>query len=79
MENRLRLYRHTVNQELGDTLELVCSSNNLESLQRQAEALAKQLGCYEFSWLSGSDSNPFTQFPWELEVEEICTFVIRDW
>lgn len=58
---------------------LIAESESIDDLRKEAQKLAAIDGCIEFAWLSGSDSNPPYQFPYELTVNDTYRFVIREW
>ncbi len=76
----MKLYRQYLDAEgIATEQQLIADSGSLEELKREAQRLAALDGCIEYAWLSGSDSNPRHDFPYELSVNDAYRFVIRDW
>ena len=76
----MKLYKQII-EDSGVSADplLIAESESIDNLKKEAQKLAAIDGCIEYAWLSGSDSNPPYQFPYELTANDVYRFVIREW
>lgn len=74
------LYKQKVDEQgsIGSP-ERLMQSDSLDELKAEAERIAADSGCLHISWMWAEDSNPPMKFPLELEVNETCLLLIRQW
>jgi hypothetical protein len=76
----MKLYKQLIHDErIVQDPVLIIEEGMLEDLKREAQRLAALDGCIEYAWVTGKDSNPEFQFPYELTVNDTYRFIIREW
>lgn len=76
----MKLYLETMENGQSIRFEIILTSDDFEELKTAANKHFKKINPDEDAeWITGNDSNPKMNFPWELEISENQRLIIREW